>query len=169
MRRILVIGNSGGGKTTLARRLGERLGLPVVHLDVLFWKPGWIDGDPDEFRRAVTEAAAAEAWVIEGNFAYSFDVRMPRADTIVWIDPSPWMCLARAVWRALTYGDGQDRPDLPEGCPEKIDVAFYRYILSFRRNYHPRIEAALAAHGAHARLVRLRSDRESAAFLASLT
>lgn len=166
MRRILVIGNSGGGKTTLARRLGETLGLPVVHLDVLYWNPGWTAGDPADFRRAVAAAAAGEAWICEGNFADSFDLRMPRADTIVWIDPPPLLCVARAVWRVLTYGDGRDRPDMPKGCAEKLDLALYRDILDFRRTYHPLIERALALHGAHARLVRLRSDREIARFLA---
>lgn len=165
MRRILVIGNSGGGKSTLARRLGEKLGLPVVHLDVLFWKPGWEESDKDDFKARLSAQLDQGDWVCDGNFSSSFDASMARADTIVWIDQSPLLCLARAIWRIVVYRRG-DRPDMAEGCDESIDLKFYGYILGFRRNYHPLIEAGLAAHGAHARLIRLKNDREIDAFVA---
>lgn len=165
MRRILIIGNSGGGKSTLARRLGEKLDLPVVHLDVLFWKPGWIERDDDEFRSRVAEALSADAWVCEGDFRASWDLRMPLADTIVWIDQPPWLCLLRAIRRVAQYRDGT-RPDMAEGCRETIDFNFYGFIVTYNRRVRPALKAALATHGAAARLVRLRSDREIAAFLA---
>jgi adenylate kinase family enzyme len=165
MRRILVIGNSGGGKSTLARRLGEKLGLPVIHLDVLFWKPGWVESDKDEFKLRVAEALKGPAWISDGNFSSSFDVSMARADTIVWIDQPRLRCLVRAIWRAVRYRQG-GRPDMAEGCRETVDFQFYGYIWRYERDDHPKIEAALAEHGAQARLVRLRSDREIARFLA---
>lgn len=166
MQRVLVIGNSGGGKSTLARALGEKLGLPVIHLDVLFWKPGWVESAPHDFRAAQAQVLAGPAWICDGDFGSHFDLRMPLADTIIWIDQPPWLCLIRVIRRALTYPAG-GRPDMAEGCGETIDLAFYRYVLTWNRARRPRLEAALARHGAHARLVRLRSDREIAAFLAS--
>lgn len=165
MLRILVIGNSGGGKSTLARRLGAKLGLSVIHLDVLFWKPGWVESDDAEFRMLIVEALSSSAWVCDGDFGSSFDVRLPRADTVVWLDLPVWLCLYRAIRRAMTYRQG-GRPDMAEGCRETIDLKFYGYILTFNRRRRRRIEDALAEHGAHARLVRLTSDREIAAFLA---
>ena len=165
MRRVLIVGNSGGGKSTLARRLGEKLGLPVVHLDALFWKPGWVESDDAEFRARVTEALTAPAWVCDGNFPGTWDVRMPLADTIVWIDQPRWLCVWRAIWRIVVYRDGT-RPDMAEGCREAIDFKFYRFIWTYGRKVRPRLEAALAEHGAHARIVRLTSDREIADFLA---
>src|SRR3954453_4740611 len=99
MRRILVIGNSGGGKSTLSRRLGEKLGLPVVHLDVLFWKPGWVESDQPEFRARIAEALAGPAWVCDGSFDETFDLRMPLCDTIVWLDRPAWLCVIRAMAR----------------------------------------------------------------------
>lgn len=165
MQRVLIVGNSGGGKSTLARRLGEKLGLPVVHLDVLFWKPGWVESDRDDYRARVMAALAGPAWICDGQFAATFHLRMPLADTIVWIDQPRLLCLLRAIWRAITYRHG-GRPDMAEGCREKIDFQFYRYIWTFDRKKKPEIEAALQAYGAHARLARLRSDREIAAFLA---
>ena len=165
MRRILIVGNSGGGKSTLARRLGEKLGLPVVHLDVIFWKPGWVESDRDEYRARVVEALAAPEWICDGNFTSTFGMRMALSDTIIWIDRPAWLCLYRAIWRAITYRRG-GRPDMAEGCDEKIDFDFYGFILTYNRKVRPKLEAALAEHGRHARLVRLTSDREVAAFLA---
>ena len=165
MRRILVIGNSGGGKSTLARRLGEKLGLPVIHLDVLFWKPGWVESDRDDYLTRVMAALAVPVWICDGQFTSSFHLRMPMADTIVWIDQPRALCLIRAIWRAVTYRGG-GRPDMAEGCQEKIDLEFYRYIWTFNREKAPELEAALTTHGAHARIFRLKSDREIARFLA---
>ena len=165
MRRVLIVGNSGGGKSTLARVLGEALGPPVIHLDVLYWQPAWTPTDEATFRGKVAAALAAPRWICDGNFGGSWDLRMPRADTIVWLDMPRLVCLARAIWRAATYRDGA-RPDMPEGCREKFDLDFYRFIWSYDRKVKPRLQAALTTHGAHARLIRLRSDREVAAFLA---
>jgi adenylate kinase family enzyme len=165
MRRVLIVGNSGAGKSTLARRLGEKLGLPVVHLDVLFWKPGWVESEDGEFHARIEAFQRGEAWISDGNFGGSWHLRMPAADTIIWLDLPVWLCLLRAIWRVFEYRD-ESRPDMAEGCREKIDLAFYRFILSYNRKVRPRLEKALAEHGAHARIVRLGSDREIAAFLA---
>ena len=166
MRRVLIVGNSGGGKSTLARRLGEKLGLPVVHLDVLYWKPGWVESDDAPFRADVTRALRGPAWICDGNFSSNWDIRMPLADTIVWIAQPRLVCLARAIWRVVAYGGRRTRPDMAAGCDEKFDLEFYRYIWTYDAEVRPRLEAALQSYGAHARVVRLRSDRESAQFLA---
>lgn len=167
MKRILVIGCSGGGKSTLARALGEKLALPVVHLDVLFWKPGWVESSYDEFRPKVAAAVAEDRWIVDGNFSRTFDLRLPRADTVVWVDQPRRVCLWRAFRRTLTLF-GETRADLAPGCPEKIDPAFYRFIWNFKRTHDAMIEEALARDAAHARVFRLRSDREIASFLASV-
>lgn len=168
MQRVLIVGNGGAGKSTLARRLGARTGLPVIHLDVLFWKPGWVESEDDEFRQVVAEALEAPAWICDGNFGSTWDVRMPRADTIIWIDRPPWRSLWRAIRRMIQYRKG-GRPDVAEGCDETIDLNFYRFILSYDAKVKPRLEAALATHGANARHIRLRSDREIAVFLESVS
>lgn len=167
MKRILVIGCSGGGKSTLARKLGEKLALPVVHLDVLFWKPGWVESSYDEFRPKVAAAVAEDRWIIDGNFSRTFDLRLPRADTVVWVDQPRRVCLWRAFRRTLTLF-GETRADLAPGCPEKIDPAFYRFIWNFKRTHDAMMEEALARDAAHARVFRLRSDAEIAGFLATL-
>jgi nucleotidyltransferase substrate binding protein (TIGR01987 family) len=164
MNRIAIIGCSGAGKSTLARAVGARLGLPVVHLDALFWKPGWVESDQESFRAAVDQALAGQRWVSDGNFTSVADIRFSRADTIVWIDPPITLCLWRAIRRAVT-DFGRTRADLAPGCLEKIDFAFYGYILGWNRVTRPRVHGAIDAFGSHASLVMLRSDREVAAWM----
>jgi len=166
MDRVAIIGCSGSGKSTLARALGARLGLPVIHLDTLFWKPGWVESPRDTFRVGADEAARGERWVIDGNFTDAAALRFARADLIVWLDPPRWLCLWQAFRRSVMLF-GRVRGDLAPGCPEKIDPAFYHYIWSWNRLTRPRMEAAIAAHGRGAQLVRLRSDEESRAFVES--
>jgi len=167
MQRVAIVGCSGGGKSTLARALGEHLGLPVVHLDTLFWKPGWVESPLDEFRPRVEAAAGEDRWVIEGNFTSASALRFARADTVVWIEPPVPLCLWRAIRRVL-FNYGRTRADLAPGCPERFDLAFYRYIWSWNRVTRPKMERALAEFAPGARLVRLPSDAAKQRFMASL-
>tara|TARA_R110002110_G_scaffold374877_1_gene584674 strand:+ start:41 stop:550 length:510 start_codon:yes stop_codon:yes gene_type:complete len=164
MNRILIIGCSGGGKSTLSRTLSARLALPVTHLDVLWWKPGWVDSTYDEFRPKVAAVAATDRWIIDGNFSQTFDIRMPRADTIIWIDQPRWLCLWRAFWRT-TSQFGHNRADLAPGCPEKYDWEFYKFIWNYRRDNIPKIKQGIAEFGTHAKLFHLRSDKDIMDFL----
>jgi len=168
MRRILIVGNSGGGKSTLARLLGKKLSLPVIHLDVIFWKPGWVEIGDDLFRVEVERALQGPAWICDGNFAGTWDLRMSLADTIIWLDQPRLLCLLRAVMRVLTYSGRRTRPDMAEGCHEKFDPKFYLYIWGYDARVAPRLEVALAQYGRHTRVVRLKNDREIAAFVAGL-
>ena len=168
MDRIVIVGCSGGGKSTLARALGARLGMPVIHLDVLFWKPGWRESEPLRFRLAVEAAVAGERWVSDGNFTGASAMRLARADTVVWIELPMALCLWRAVWRSLS-NLRRARADLAPGCPEKIDFAFYRYIWTWNRLTRPKMQRAIDRFAGGARVIRLRSNRQIAAFLAMAT
>ncbi len=164
-QRIVVIGCSGSGKSTFARALGAKTGLPVVHLDTLYWHPGW-SPPPDQaaFQAEVQAVIAGPRWIIDGGFTAAGGAeRMARADLIVLFDLPRGLCLFRAIRRYLAYR-GMSRPDLAPGCPERIDLTFYRYIWTYRRKVLPKLEALVAAHS-RGRLVRLRNDRERAALL----
>ncbi|HEY3501238.1 MAG TPA: adenylate kinase [Actinocatenispora sp.] len=165
-RRILVVGSSGAGKSTLARILGERYALPVVHLDRHFWRAGWVAPDRDEWRRACAELAAAGSWVMDGNYGSSLDVRLPRADLIVFPDLSPVVCVARALARRWRYS-GSPRPDLPPGCPERVDWQFLRYMWQYRRKHRGRLLTVIADHAPDTPLVRLGSRRAVRAFVST--
>jgi len=130
MRRILVIGSPGAGKSTLARRLAEGLGLPLIHLDREYFGPGWATPSRAEWREKVAALAARPEWVMDGNYASTFDIRVPRANAIVWLDIPRWQCLAGALWRvARNYG--RTRPDLGPDCVERFDWSFTRWIWAY--------------------------------------
>lgn len=164
MQRIAILGCSGGGKSTLARALGAKLDLPVIHLDALYWLPGWVERDRAEFRALLAEALTGERWIVDGNYSHCLDLRLPRADTIVVIDRSRLVCLWRVTRRWLTHL-GRTRPDMGEGCPEKIDWEFVQFIWNYPKLNAPRRDAGVAEYGAHARLVHLTSDRQVRDFL----
>ncbi|BBK35572.1 ATPase AAA [Allostella sp. ATCC 35155] len=151
-QRIVILGRSGSGKSTLARRLGAELDLPVVHLDRLFWQPGWVASDRDTFRARVTEALAGDRWITDGNFSNSFDLRLPRAELVIWFEVPRLVCIRRALLRVWRYR-GRSRPDLAPGCPERLDWEFLRYIWNFDRDTKPRIMAGIAEHGVEERIV----------------
>ncbi len=165
-QRIVIVGCSGSGKSTLARKLGLRLGLPVLHLDVLHYLPEWKSGSLAEFRARVLEAHRGDAWISEGNFASStFDIRLPRAQAVIVLERSRWLCLRRVIWRAVM--ERRDRSDLPLGCPEQLDPDLLRYIWNFERFGKREIEAARLQFGPSIPVLRLSRNRHVAAFLAA--
>lgn len=170
MRRIVILGSAGSGKSVLARRLGEKLSAPVVHLDALYWEPGWKALGIDTFRSRLTDAISGDAWITDGNYAvHSFDLRMPRADLVIWVERPTLHC----AWRVFRRAAGSYfRTDeyLASGCREQIDRRFLdrlRFIAGCNRVNRPRIEAARMAYGPDVPVVVLRGDRGISAFLAS--
>jgi adenylate kinase family enzyme len=166
MQRIVILGNGGSGKSTLARALGERLNLPVVHLDKLFWEPGWAEPDAEQFRERVRDAVAGDAWVCEGNYARrTFDLRLPRADLVIWLGTSRLTCFIRVLVRLLR---NQPRPDRAAGCEERFDLAFLKFVWTFDQGYRPGIEAVRLKVGPQVPALHLRGKREVRAFLEGL-
>jgi adenylate kinase family enzyme len=167
MKRIMVVGNAGAGKSTLARRLGSKLALPVIHLDSHFWRPGWQTPESQVWRQQLTALAASSAWVMDGNYINTFDLRMPRADTLVWLDHPRGICIRRVLMRTI-IGYGRTRSDLAEGCPDRFDIAFLRYIWGFPVKQRPRIIAGIAEFGGHLRVIRLGSNRDTENFFTAI-
>jgi adenylate kinase family enzyme len=164
MRRIAIVGSGGAGKSTLARRLGAVTGLPVIHLDREFWRPGWVRPSDAEWDARLAELLAGEAWILDGNFSRTMERRFAEADTIVLLDPPTIVCMWRALRRA-TLGRSRRRADLAEGCSERIDLEFLRWVWRFRRKQIPKIERHLAALVGGQRIEILRSDADVEAFL----
>ncbi len=160
MQRVLIIGNSGAGKSTAARRVAAALSLPLCHLDQLFWQPGWQARGRADFDGRLRAVLASPAWVVDGNYSRALAVRLEVADTVLWLDfptlTSVWGVLSRwAGWH------GRQRPDMGAGCPEKIDVAFLWYVLRWRARHRGTLERLLAAAAARGVAVhRLRRRRQ---------
>lgn len=166
-RRILVLGPSGSGKSTFARRLAEILGLPVVHLDVLSWQAGWVQTPADEFTAQVIRHVKGPAWVMDGGYSATLHLRLPRTDHVVLLRASRPRCLINVVRRWATWR-GRQRPDIAEGCFEKIDFEFVRWVLWVQRGHHRRTLRRLAEMAPEKPLTVLRSGREADRFLAAL-
>jgi adenylate kinase family enzyme len=167
MRRVMVIGGAGAGKSRLARQIGARFGLPVIHLDAIYWQAGWRERPREEAVALVRAAAEGEVWVMDGNYSDSMRDRLVRADTLVFLDLPSWRRLARLVRRMLT-GHGRVRPDMAEGCPERFDLGFLRWAAGYRRDGRIRALALLEKMPPHIKVHRLSSPAEVRAFVMHL-
>ncbi|GAA3533940.1 DNA topology modulation protein [Amycolatopsis ultiminotia] len=163
-RRIAIFGNSGSGKSTLARRIGAVLDLPVTHLDQLYWRPGWVPAPPDEFRSAVAAAARTPSWVIDGNYSRTMDLRLPLADTVLFLDAPRRVSLYRVLARQVRER-GQDTQ--APGCISKVDAELLSWIWGWPER-RTRLLDRIAEDAPSARQVLLRTPREVRALLADL-
>jgi len=156
MRRVMIIGPCGSGKSTLARELAPRMGLPLVHMDQLGWQAGWVETPKPELGARLAEAVAQDEWLIEGNYGSTLAPRLARADTVIYLDFPIRLCLWRLMRRIVTHR-GRSRPDMPDGCPERFDAAFFWYVLHW--NSGPRVRTEARLKGYTGRIVRLASPR----------
>jgi adenylate kinase family enzyme len=167
MRRVLVLGSGGAGKTAFARELSGRTGLPPVHLDRLYWRPGWTPTPAGEWEAVVRAAVAGEAWVMDGNYGGTLELRLAAADTAVFLDTPQLTCVRRVLARSLR-DRGRTRDDMGPGCPERLlpDLEFVRWVWGYPRDVRPRVLASLAdfeRRGGHVAV--LRTPAETRAFL----
>ncbi len=140
MQRVMIIGCSGSGKTTLAKQLAERTGLPLIHLDREYWRPGWIEPDKAEWAAHVEKLAAQPRWIMDGNYGSTLAARMAAADTVIFLDFPRSVCMWRVLTRSLRwYG----RATQAEGCPERFDSEFLRWVWNWSRDSRPRVMNAL--------------------------
>lgn len=150
--KIAVIGYSGSGKSTLSRKLAQKYGVDVLHLDAVHWLPGWQMRTREEKTAIVGEFLDTHnenGWVIDGNYSKQhFDRRMSEADRIIFMNFNRITCLLRVIKRYKTY-KGQSRPDMGEGCEEKVDAAFVKWVLYEGRTKSTRqkYKDVIAKHG----------------------
>ena len=166
MERIVIIGCGGAGKSTLARKLGEKLGLPVVHLDRLFWRPGWVQVSQEEFDALLRMELAKDKWIMDGNFNRTIPERVERCDTIIYLDFNRFTCL-RGVAKRFITNIGKVRPDMGEGCPEKVDLEFLKWIWNFNKNKRESYYRILN-EAAHAQTIVLKNRRAVNKYLKEL-
>jgi len=168
-RRVVVTGMAGAGKSTFSRALSSKTGLPIVVLDVHFWQPGWTEPTEAEWRDTQTRLLAGDDWIADGNYHATLDLRLDRADTVVFLDMPWWIC----AWRALMRGV-RKRPadfELPAGCDQSRlrrlrDEWWLAWrIWRARRSERERELKIVSEHGKHVELHMLRSTRAVREFL----
>jgi adenylate kinase family enzyme len=166
MRKVLVIGSGGAGKSTLARQLGKLLKTEVLHLDKFYWHPGWIETPKASWLNTVEELLNRESWVMDGNFSGTLDIRFKACDTVIFLDMARTLCLWRVLKRALIYRK-KSRPDMTRGCPERLRLEFILWIWNYRRRTRPKIIRMLESAPREKRIVWLRTRSEVKRFLAT--
>lgn len=163
MKRVIVVGSGGSGKSTFSRLLGEITRLPVIHLDTLFWKPNWTSTPKDEWREVVRRELERKEWIMDGNFGSTREMRMQAADTIIILDLPRWLCIYRILKRMVKYRN-KKRPDMAEGCFERFDWEFIMWVWNYKKTSRVRLIDELESHY-EKKIIFLKSRREVAEFL----
>lgn len=132
MKRVAVVGRSGSGKSTFAKKLASATGLPVIHLDKLFWKPGWVAEDRNVFAAKLQPYLDQDSWITDGNYTQALQERFAQVDTIFFFDFHLWRCIAGILQRRICF-HGLTRDDMAEGCAERINPGFLHYVTFIQR------------------------------------
>lgn len=135
MKKILIIGSGGAGKSTTAKFLHELTGLPLIHLDRYYWKPNWVESPKDEWEETVRNLCNKPKWIMDGNYRGTLDCRISASDTILFLHFPRLTCLIGVLRRRFLATRVDDIP----GCPEQIDFGFIRWIWNYNKSCAPQI------------------------------
>jgi len=166
MQRVLVVGSGGSGKSTLSTRLGTSLGLPVIHLDSLYWSPGWIEADKAQWTETVRKVIGQKAWILDGNYSGTLAERIEACDTVVFLDLPRLVCLWRVLRRVARYR-GKTRPDMPEGCPERFDIEFLLWIWNYPTRTRRKVLSLLETYRTTRTVIHLRTRGDVERFVSA--
>jgi len=164
MKRVMIIGSCGAGKSILAQKLQKKINLPLYHLDQLYWKENWTETPKEEWQLIAKKLVDKEEWIIDGNYGSTMDLRLNRADTIIYLNVPTYIALYRVIKRTCMHWR-KTRPDMAPGCKERFDLAFLHYVLTFNLRNRKPIHEKLNRLGADKKLFILKSNQEVDSFL----
>jgi adenylate kinase family enzyme len=158
--RLLVVGCSGGGKSTLSQKIAARFGLEYISIDRdILWLPGWVQRERGEQRRIIERLIAGERWIMDGTNPSTFDIRMPRSNLVIWVRMprfvNVWGILSRWAKHA-----GRTRPEMAAGCPERMDWEFFWFVWTWERAFSQRVTNGLLEYGRDTPVLVLKSRRQ---------
>ncbi len=166
MKKISIIGCSGSGKSTLSRKLHEKLNIPVYHLDAINWKPNWEATSREKFDKLQNKLVKKSDWIIDGNYNRTLNIRLEAADTIIFLDFPKWICIQRVIKRYLMYRN-TNRPDMNEGCKEKLDFDFLKWIWNYNKNNKPGVLKLLTEKKSK-KIIIIKSQKQVNEFISTL-
>ncbi len=135
MNKVLIIGSCGAGKSIATKNLAKIVNLPIIHLDLHYWKPNWVKSEKNEWFNKVKELCAQPQWIMDGNYGSTMDYRLEQADTVIFLLYPRFLCLTGIFKRLLV----SPRVDKIPGCREKIDWEFIRYVWTYNKIQAPKI------------------------------
>ena len=156
-KRIIIIGSSGSGKSTLARLLAEKTHLPLVHLDQLWWREGWEHISREEFDELLQTEIEKDAWIMDGNFDRTLEVRLAACDAVIFFDLPRMVCILSVLKRVFS-SYGRTRPDMSAGCPERFDPSFIKWVWNFKRDKREKCLNLIKSSGKTAYIIRSRKE-----------
>jgi adenylate kinase family enzyme len=167
MQRVVIIGSPGAGKSTFSQYLGRLLNLPIIHLDAHFWRPGWVEPLRKDWAAQQLDLIQQPAWIMDGYYGGTIDIRFGAADTIIFIDLPRIVCVWRVLKRRVLYHRSR-RPDIAAGCSEQLDWPFIQWIWRYPSAKRPGILRKLAVLQARKQIVHLDSSKAVKKFLLQL-
>jgi adenylate kinase family enzyme len=167
MKRILVVGSSGAGKTMFSLRLCQILAVEIIHIDREYWRPGWAEPTKEEWREKLAGLLSRDAWIMDGNYSATLEQRLAACDTVVFLDIRRTLCTWRVIRRTLRFYKRR-RPDMADGCYERLDVKFLQFVWNYPERSKPKVISRINAYADSARLIHLRSPSEVERFLKAL-
>lgn len=166
MKKIVVIGCSGSGKSVMSQKLSQVIDIPLYHLDKIYWKAGWVSTPKNEWDNLLEELIKKESWILDGNYRRTFDIRLEAADTIIFLDMSRLLCITSVVKRFVKFRK-TSRPDMNEGCKERLDISFLKWVWHYNKHVRPEVLDKLKDNK-NKTIVVLKSRKEIGNFLSDL-
>ena len=168
LKKILVIGCCGAGKSTFSKKLQSIINLEIIHLDQYYHKPIWEETEQDEWKKIVNSLVQKPSWIMDGNYGGTFDVRFKEADTIIYLDYPILKCFWRVIIRIFKY-HGVVRSDMANGCKEQFDLEFLHFVLTFNSKFRKGIIQKLNLVKDEKKVRVFKTDKQADKFLAQIS
>ena len=168
MKKVLVLGCCGAGKSTFSKKLHSILKLPLIHLDSHYHKPNWKEPKKDEWENIVHNLLQKPSWIMDGNYSETMDIRIKNADTIIYLDYPILKCFWRVIKRVFKY-NGIQRSDMANGCKEEFDLEFLYFVLMFNIRFRKEILTKLNLVKGKKEVRVFKTDKQADKFLAQIS